>query len=126
MRRWLAIVALASLVVGGCGGSGTTTPAEDGAASAPAPAAGEPGDVVIVINDDGFDPAEVTVPATTRLVVRNEGTTEHSLISDDVSSFNTFALEPGEEEVLYATVPGVYPFHCESHPEEKGTLTIEG
>lgn len=123
--RAASALAAVAIVLAACGGStAATSPADGGGGGAETTAEPEAGDVVIVVRDGEFVPAELTVAAGTRLVVRNEGSTKHSLITDDVSSFNTTPFEPGGEEVLWATVPGTYPFHCEIHPSMKGTLTI--
>jgi plastocyanin len=81
-----------------------------------------------------FDPAQLTVPTGSSLVVANVGGKPHTLTADD-SSFDTGVITPGAEggrfagnnAVITLNKPGTYPFHCEVHPQVmKGVLVVEG
>jgi plastocyanin len=113
-----------ALALAACGGGSPAASTGDGGNGGAATVEPDPGDVVIVVRDFEFVPSTVSVPLGTRIVIRNEGSTQHSLIADDVT-LNTDPIDPGEEAVIWAGEAGVYPFHCELHPQMKGTLTFE-
>ncbi|HYY82563.1 MAG TPA: cupredoxin domain-containing protein [Actinomycetes bacterium] len=81
-----------------------------------------------------FDPARLSVPVGTTLLVANVGGKPHTLTADD-GSFDTGVVDPGAEGGRFAghnasltlTRPGTFRFHCEVHPEKmKGVVTVEG
>jgi plastocyanin len=81
-----------------------------------------------------FDPARLTVPAGSTLLVANVGGKPHTLTADD-GSFDTGTIAPGAEGGRFAgknksvtlTEPGTFRFHCEVHPAAmKGVVRVTG
>jgi plastocyanin len=81
-----------------------------------------------------FDPAVLSVPAGTTLLVANVGGKPHTLTADD-GAFDTGVVEPGAEGGRFAgsnasvtlNQAGTFAFHCEVHPEAmKGEVTVSG
>jgi plastocyanin len=79
-------------------------------------------DHTITVDDDGFEPAALTVESGDVVLLVNEGTDLHSFTAEE--RFDTGRLEPGEDTTLVLTEPGEIPFHDLEHPEATGTLTI--
>jgi plastocyanin len=81
-----------------------------------------------------FDPAKLSVPAGTTLLVANVGGKPHTLTADD-GAFDTGIINPGAEGGRFAgknasvtlNQAGTFKFHCEIHPAAmKGTVTVTG
>jgi len=81
-----------------------------------------------------FDPAGLTVPTGTTIVLANVGGKPHTLTADD-GSFDTGVVNPGAEGGRFAgnntsftlTKPGTFRFHCEVHAQRmKGVFKVEG
>ena len=81
-----------------------------------------------------FDPARLSVPAGTTLLVANVGGKPHTLTADD-GAFDTGIIDPGAEGGRFAgknasvtlNQAGTFKFHCEIHPAAmKGTVTVTG
>jgi plastocyanin len=81
-----------------------------------------------------FDPAVLSVPAGTTLLVANVGGKPHTLTADD-GAFDTGVIEPGAEGGRFAgksasvtlNTAGTFKFHCEVHPAAmRGEVTVTG
>jgi plastocyanin len=81
-----------------------------------------------------FDPARLTVPAGTTLLVANVGGKPHSLTADN-GAFDTGIIDPGAEGGRFAgknasvtlNQAGTFKFHCEVHPAVmKGVVKVTG
>ncbi len=79
-------------------------------------------DHTITVDDDGFDPASLTVESGDVVLLVNEGSGPHSFTAEE--RFDTGRLESGEDSTLVLTEPGEIPSHDLHHPESTGTLTI--
>ena len=82
--------------------------------------------VALTLKDHHFDPAEVTVPAGTRLkvTVKNLDATAAEFESDD---FRAEKIIPGEQEATFYVAPlnpGTYEFHDEYHEDESKSKLI--
>lgn len=81
------------------------------------------------VEDDGFIPQEIAIPAApTKLVVRNEGTTPHSVVIPDL--LIRIEVDPGTTDSATLKHPGgTFAFHSDvpgDDPEVfSGTLVIE-
>ena len=106
-----AVTALA-LLGAGCGGSDEKRAA---------PAAG--GDKVSIA-DFKFMPANITVPAGTRLVFSNGDTAAHTATAND-RSFDTGSIRKGKKATVTLAKPGSFAYICDFHPFMKGTVTVE-
>jgi plastocyanin len=115
---------------GGDAAAGEVTPAptEDGEGTPP------PGGTEVVMGDNFFEPAELTVPAgeTVTFSLTNEGSAIHNMRIDDpagevISDPDT--IRGGETATLEWTAPsepGEVPFLCEFHATQMtGTITVQ-
>jgi plastocyanin len=134
-RRWVALAALmaaALLAFGACGGGDDgaedegTTQADDGGDSG----GGEPaaaGSIDVTTANFAFDPAEFTVEtgAEVTVTLTNEDDAPHTFTSDDLGAGVEADAGASSEGTFTAPEPGEYEFHCEVHPDMKGTVTVE-
>lgn len=153
---WCVLAVLVVVTVAaGCGGRGGEQPAAQqptpGASPATAaspqpaasPAAGaspaapgrgvEGGEVVIVMKDNLYEPATVTIKAGQEyeFVAKNEGTTVHNLIiqaKDQVGQdfASDIAVNAGQDSKFKVKIDkeGTYPMVCTYHPEMKGEVKV--
>ena len=127
---------------GETGSEGTPAPSASGGSETPAP-----GGTEIVMSDNRFDPAELTVTAgeTVTFVITNEGAALHNMhIASIGGNFAASLCETGGDEpcsdpaqvrggataTLTWDVPAAagteVPFRCDFHPVEMtGTITIQ-
>ena len=120
----LAIVVLAAVAAACSSGSGAT------GSVAPAPSA-PPGGAVIVAQDIKFDRAALALPAgaAAPLVFENRDGAPHNVAitkSDGSKVFTgeTFSGPSTKTYEVPALTAGSYGFHCDVHPDMKGTLTV--
>jgi plastocyanin len=143
LRKKFALILLTSLLsitVAACGSGGAgnsngtaatvRTPASDntpaGAAS-PAASNGAAGDVAsqqIVMDDDVFKPAQLTIPAGTKVVWVNKGKKAHTVVSDD-KLFDSGLVNVGSEFTHTFNAPGTYAVHCAPHAKMKGQIVVQ-
>ena len=140
MRNAFFVVAvmLIAAIAAGCGGRGAQQPAQQQPAAqaspaAPAAPAGAGGTITIVMKDNLYEPATVTIKAGQEyeFVTPNQGTTVHNLIiqakdavGQDFSS--DIAVNAGQESKFKVKIDkeGTYPMVCTYHPEMKGELKV--
>ena len=115
---------------GGAATDPTTLPAETGApAETAAPAestAPAPNSTTTVdIRDHAFNPAQLNVaPGTTVRFVNND--TEPHTATADNGLFDTGVLQPGSSFDVFLDGSGTVNYHCELHPDMKGTVVVDG
>ena len=128
--RSVAVGLLAvTLTVAACGGSSSsntttsTAPLSSGASlGASAPASGS----TITVKDFAFG-APLTVKPGAKVTVVNRDGTDHTVTSDDGTSFDVHIGGNGNAATFVApSKPGTYKFHCTIHPEMHGTLVVAG
>lgn len=82
---------------------------------------------------DAFSPASVVISLSSQNTVTwynadltySGGAGEgHLLASDDDTTFESDEIPPDGTFQATFTTPGVYPYHCEIHPEMTGTITV--
>jgi plastocyanin len=140
MRNVFVIVAvmLVTALVAGCGGRGAQQPAQPQPAGQATPAAPEAqapagGEIKIVMKDNLFEPATVTIKAGQEyeFVAPNEGTTVHNLIiqakdqaGQDFAS--EIAVNAGQESRFKVKIDkeGTYKMICTYHPEMVGEVKV--
>ena len=96
---------------------GSTTPAEE---STTPPA---PNDTTTVeIRNNAFNPAQLHVAPGTTVTFVNNDNVPHTATSDN----KLFDLEipPGSSYPVVLEGEGTVPYHCELHPEMKGTIVV--
>jgi len=100
----------------GAGMQGTLTAAE-GAASGTASGVGPAGAgrADIVAREIVFEPKELSAPAgPVQVSLKNEGTTEHTLVVEGAPNFKKLAARPGQSQSGPLDVPpGEYVLYCE-------------
>lgn len=114
---WAVMTAV--VVLGGCGDS-------DPSAPTPADLAEisdfEP-EETITVDDDGYEPATLSVEPGTVIRLENEGDGPHSFTEDD-QRFDTGRLLPGEATTLVLVEPGTYTFHDAEDPDRTAELRV--
>jgi len=116
--RLAALVAVATILLGGCVDSHPSSPTPEDIADLDLSP-----DVTITVDEDGYDPDEVEDEAGTVFLLSNEGDGPHSFTADD-HAFDTGLMLPGEETTLVLTEPGTYGFHDTEDPDHTGELRV--
>jgi plastocyanin len=145
LRKKFALILLTSLLSllvaacsagdGGAGkGSGTSatvgtpasnnTPASAASHAASNGAAGDVASQQIEMDDDVFKPAQLTIPAGTKVVWINKGKKAHTVVSDD-KLFDSGLVNVGAEFTHTFTAPGTYAVHCAPHAKMKGQVVVQ-
>jgi plastocyanin len=128
----LAAVSLAACGSDDSSSDTTTTTTSEGAAGSPseeqsANASAPSGEAVrsakVEIADFAYTPAKVTIQAGGKVTWLNQDSTEHTATLDDGSS-STGNLAEGKLKSESFKAPGTYAYHCEIHPEMKGTVEV--
>jgi plastocyanin len=136
-RPFLAIVAGAALLLGACSSGGASTAPSAAAsaaasveASAPAAGGGAPcaesataGEVSVSIKGFAFNPADITAKVGQTITFTNDDSAPHTATLDD-GSCTTPQIAGGASDGLTFTAAGTFPFHCNVHPNMKGTITV--
>ena len=121
---------MVALTVTACGGSSSSntvaTPAQPStglaAASASAPASGP----TITVQSFAFGAPVTVKPGAVVKVVNRDGT-DHTVTSDDGTSFDVSVSNDGGTATFKApSKAGTYKFHCSIHPDMHGTLVVAG
>ena len=114
MRKWiLSIIALLAVL-------GPATGAVWFEAQ-PSQAAGN----TITVDDEKFEPADITVPAGTTITVQNTSqNAPHSAKAQD-GSFDTGYIMPGATGQVTVSQPGEFKYFCEPHPYKTGTIKVQ-
>jgi len=116
-RRLSVVIAVLGLAaaLSACSSSGSK-----GGASATS-GSGAAGGTISISN---FKFTAISVPAGSTVTVSNNDTPQHTVTSDDGTSFNV-KVDPGKSATFTApSKPGVYKFHCNIHSSMHGTLTV--
>lgn len=125
----LAVVSLAACGSDDSSSTATTgeaaagTPSEESNGNAAAPSGEAVRSAKVEIADFEYAPAAVTVKSGGKVTWLNRDSTEHTATLDD-GSFSTGDLADGKLKSESFKVPGTYAYHCEIHPEMKGTIEV--
>jgi plastocyanin len=134
-RSLVTVAAGAVLLLAACSGGGATTaptsaPTAEASMEASAPAAeaacsesAGAGEVSVAIADFAFNPADISAAVGQTITFTNNDSAPHTATLDD-DSCGTPNLNDGDSGGLTFTAAGSYPFHCDIHPNMKGTITI--
>lgn len=117
VRPTRILAATCSLVIlaGGCGGGGNDSTG-----------AGEPsGPQKVNISNYTYEPANLTVPAGTKVTFLNRDSTAHTATSKQRGSFDTGPIQPGRHATVAFDEPGTFVYYCVFHPFMKGTVRVE-
>jgi len=99
------------------------TPSEGGSTNAPARSGEAVRSAKVEIADFAYAPATVTIQAGGKVIWLNRDSTEHTATLDD-GSFSTGNLAEGKLRSESFKTAGTYAYHCEIHPEMKGTVEV--
>jgi plastocyanin len=99
----------------------TTTPAESATpAEGTTPA---PNDTTTVeIRNNAFNPAQLNVAPGTTVTFVNNDNVPHTATSD--TKLFDLEIPPGSSYPVVLEGEGTVPYHCELHPEMKGTIVV--
>jgi len=146
LRKKIAFILLTSLLsitvgacsagdggAGGGSGGGTATNAGTPASSSTPPSAshaaskdgaGGVASQQIEMDDDVFKPAQLTIPAGTKVTWVNKGKKAHTVVSDD-KLFDSGLVNVGAEFTHTFSTPGTYAVHCAPHAKMKGQIIVQ-
>jgi plastocyanin len=103
----------------------STTPAESKAPAKSKPPIPPNDSVTVDIHDHIFDPAQLNVaPGTT--VTWTNGDTEAHTVTADNGLFDSGVIEPGQFYSTWLGGSGTVSYHCEIHPDMKGSVVVGG
>ena len=126
MMKRVVLIGLCALLAG-CGHHADTT-AINPPPPPPPPPLNTPGSVTI--NDSGYVPANISITVGQTVHWSNQGTTTHTVTSDN-GVFDSGTLSPpvgsttpgGTYSLAFANA-GTYGYHCTLHPNMTGTITV--
>lgn len=81
-------------------------------------------DNTIVADGLSFDPDELTVKVGEAVAFENHDDIAHTFTADD-ALFDSREVDPDGRYGFTMPRAGEVPFHCEIHPQMKGTITVE-
>jgi plastocyanin len=120
MKRRSAMPLLVRLVV-----AASITALADCFSDRPATGPAAPGSGSDVrIDNFAFVPASLSVPTGTTVTWTNEDAIQHTVSSDDGTTFDSGAFSQGKTFEFTAGPPGTYTYFCRIHPFMKATLTV--
>lgn len=100
-----------------------TTPAKTPTPFPPAPTPTSDGTVKVIVGDNYFYPAKLTVAPNTQVVFSNEGGLPHNVTSYS-NYFNPFYLMPGSKYSVTFGAPGTYRYVCAEHSGMDGVVEV--
>ena len=77
----------------------------------------------VSIHDLTFDPATLNVASGTTVTWTNNDTVAHTVTADD-GLFDSGVLEPGQSYSTWLGGSGTVTYHCEIHPDMKGSVVV--
>ena len=77
------------------------------------------------IGDNFFDPPNAAVEPGSTITWTNRGAVPHTVTADD-GSFDSERLNPGDSYTVAFGGQGTVTYHCEIHPEMRGSVTVVG
>jgi plastocyanin len=122
-KRSVAGIVAAAIVLAGCGGGGGGgNDAGSGQSSSSSNASASGGGKMIDISNFKFAPASLTVPAGSKVTVKNSDSTAHTATADSGGAFDTGEIQPGSSATVTLKAAGRVAYHCNIHPFMHGTI----
>jgi plastocyanin len=118
-----AAVAVAQSSPEGLDASGKTTGVQNSTSIPGEPPTPNTSSVTVDIHDHTFDPASLNVAAGTTVTWTNNDTEAHTVTADD-GLFDSGVLEPGQSYSTWLGGSGTVSYHCEIHPDMKGSVVV--
>lgn len=81
-------------------------------------------DATVTIENFQIDPQSVTVNVGDSVTWTNADSAPHQISAND-DSFSTGVINPGASKTLVFNTPGTFAYHCDIHPAETATLTVQ-
>ncbi len=103
----------------------STTPTESKAPVQSEPSPPTETSVAVEIHDHTFDPAQLKVAAGTTVTWINRDTEAHTVTADN-GLFDSGVIEPGKSYSTWLGGAGTVAYHCEKHPDMKGSAVVGG
>ena len=101
----------------------STTPAEESTTPAEESTAAAPNDTTTVeIRNNAFNPAELHVAPGSTVTFVNNDNVPHTATSD--TKLFDLEIPPGVSYPVVLEGEGTVPYHCELHPDMKGTIVV--
>ena len=83
-------------------------------------------DANISIDNFTFKPAEITVPAGTRVTWTNNDDIPHVVVdAKDPQAMKSAPLDTGDKFAFVYAKPGTYVYFCALHPHMQGTVIVK-
>jgi plastocyanin len=86
-------------------------------------AAPDQGTAAVNIKNHAFDPAQLNVAKGTTVTWTNADSEAHTVTADD-GLFDSGVLEPGQSYSVWLGGSGTVAYHCELHPDMKGSVVV--
>jgi plastocyanin len=102
--------------------SGAAGPAAAAAQMGASPAAPSP---QVNIAHFAFTPQVLTVPVGAVVVWMNQDNIQHTVTSDDETSFASSLLGSGDTFSHRFDEPGIFPYHCSVHPTMTAKVVVQ-
>jgi hypothetical protein len=80
--------------------------------------------MTVDISNHAFNPAQFNVAPGTTVTFVNNDTEPHTATADN-GLFDTGELEPGDSSWVSFEGAGTVTYHCELHPDMKGSIVVE-
>jgi plastocyanin len=104
--------------------SSNSTTASTASHSGSAGTPGSAGSQQIEMDDDVFKPAQLTVPAGTKVTWVNKGKKAHTVVSSD-KLFDSGLVQVGGQFSYSFDTPGTYSIRCSPHPKMLGQIVVQ-
>ncbi len=78
----------------------------------------------ITIDNFSFGPQMLTVPAGTQVTWVNHDDIPHTVVSEDLVTFRSRALDTDESWSFTFTKPGTYTYFCSLHPKMTAKVVV--
>jgi plastocyanin len=79
----------------------------------------------VVIKNFSFKPAHITIKRGTKVRWINRDTTAHTATANNGKSFDSGRLRKGERYSHTFKSAGKKRYHCEIHPDMRGSVTVK-
>jgi plastocyanin len=79
----------------------------------------------ITIKDYFFDPPSLNVTKGTTVTWTNQGSAQHTVVSDTEGIFTSGQISNGQSFTYTFNTTGTFDFHCGNHPSMKGKIIVE-
>jgi plastocyanin len=79
----------------------------------------------VLIQNFSFKPANITIKRGTKVIWINRDSTAHTATANNKRSFDSGRLGPGQRFSHTFKSAGKQSYHCEIHPDMRGSVTVK-